>query len=214
MCLGNFRQSCQHPLKSTEGFFSGMWKSYWCLVMSLCGFCLLNCFFKAVNELSHFFVSFIPPWFVFFLGAVIQCGGILFNKNQNQFLSSFYQKLQYSIWWRWCWCLLCGSGWQPRVSQSCMLNASVICELERVQIMQLDLYRCLVLSVLWWAVTEEFCSPHAEYIYQAQFVFVSLIGFFQWKMYLQSLKLSQTGSINGSLKRRISWHISMKQVGW
>lgn len=60
-----------------------------------------------------------------------------------------------------------------------MLNASVICELERVQIMQLDLYSCLVLSVLWWAVTEEFCSPHAEYIYQAQFVFVSLIGFFQ-----------------------------------
>lgn len=32
-------------------------------------------------------------------------------------------------------------------------------------------------------------------------------------MYLQSLKPSQTGCINGSLKRRISWHISMKQVG-
>lgn len=53
---------------------------------------------------------------------------------------------------------------KPGVSHFCILNAFVICELERVQIMQLDLHRSLVLCVLWWAGAEEFWFPHAEYI--------------------------------------------------
>lgn len=43
--------------------------------------------------------------------------------------------------------------------------------------------------------------------------FSSSVGFFQLKMYLQSPKLSHNGCINDSLKRRISWPISIKQVG-
>lgn len=161
-CLGNFRQSCQHPLKSTEGLFSGMWKSYWCLVMSLCGFCLLNCFFIAVNELSHFFICFIPPWFVFFLGIVIYCGVILLKNNQTSALVALMKTYSAAFDGGWCQCLLCGSGWQPGISHSRILNTSVICELERMQIMQLDLYKSLVLCFVvgWGRVLFSTCRIH------------------------------------------------------
>lgn len=55
-----------------------------------------------------------------------------------------------------------------------------------------------------WGRREEFCSSHRERIFWVEFVFVSLVGFFQLKMYLQSLKLLHIGYINDSLRRRIS----------
>jgi len=54
-----------------------------------------------------------------------------------------------------------------------------------------------------WGRREEFCPTRRERISWVSFMFISLVEFFQLKMYLRSLKRLHTGCINDSLKRRI-----------